>query len=83
MAEIPGMSRPALGKRTARLLREAMVLAYANGAWDGLPRDELGGVDRAAYPADSDVVAGVLRAARSHKDIYPELGRLAERLREG
>ena len=72
--------RAPVGPRTAKLLWEAMVLGYANGAWDGTPRDEHGGVDRARYPKDSEIVAGVLRSAKSQKDLYPTLGRLAEKL---
>lgn len=73
-------SRAPIGPRTAKLLWQAMVLGYANGAWDGTPRDERGEVDRARYPKDSEIVAGVLRSAKSQKDLYPDLGRLAERL---
>lgn len=74
------MSRAPIDKRTARLVREAMVLGYANGAWDGHAKAR-GGQDLPDdYPKDSEVVAGVLRSARSSKDLYPTLGRLAERL---
>jgi hypothetical protein len=72
--------RAPIGPRTAKLLWEAMVLGYANGAWDGTPRDKRGGVDRARYPKDSEIVASVLRSAKSQKDLYPTLGRLAEKL---
>jgi hypothetical protein len=65
-----------VGKRTAKLLREAIVLAHVHGARWGRyyenPMDQ--------YPSDSSVVEGVLRAARANKDLYPTLGRLSERL---
>jgi hypothetical protein len=62
-----------LGKRTTRLVREAIVLGFVEGAhwgrfWDG----QIEGV----YPKDSAVVARVLRAARSNRDLYPMLGRV-------
>ena len=72
--------RAPIGPRTAKLLWEAMVLGYANGAWDGAPRTETGGIDRERYPKDQEIIAGVLRSAKSQKDLYPTLGRLAEKL---
>ena len=72
--------RAPIGPRTAKLLWQAMVLGYANGAWDGTPRTERGGIDRARYPKDSAIVAGVLRSAKSQKDLYPDLARLAVKL---
>ena len=73
-------SRAPIGPRTAKLLWQAMVLGYANGAWDGTPRNERGGVDRARYPKDQEIVAGVLRSAKSQEDLYPDLARLAKKL---
>lgn len=57
-----------LGKRTARLVREAAVLGYVNGAW------AMGG-QPATIPPDSAIVAGVIRAARAHSDLHPTLAR--------
>lgn len=63
-----------LGKRTAKLVREAAVAGFVNGSWyaAGLSRAE---VD-ADYPDDSVVVAGVLRTARAHSDIYRALAKV-------
>jgi hypothetical protein len=70
--------RPVLGKRTARLLRDAIVLAHVEGVWWGraVPR----GSQEDQYPKDVEVIAKVLEAARRNKDHYGALGRLAERL---
>lgn len=61
-----------LGRRTAKLVREAIVLAHVEGAfWAGYsPSAE------DPYPRDSDVVARVLRSAKSNRDIYPVLSRV-------
>jgi hypothetical protein len=67
------MSRP-LGKRTAKLLQEAILLAHVEGArWAGYH----GGV-AAGYPKDSEVVGRVLSAAVSFEDLYPTLSKLEE-----
>jgi hypothetical protein len=70
--------RAPIGKRTARLLRDAIVLAHVEGVWWGraVPR----GSQEDQYPKDSEVIAKVLEAARRNKDHYGALGRLAERL---
>jgi hypothetical protein len=65
-----------LGKRTAQLLRDAIVLAHVEGWWWG--RGALTEGER--YPKDSEVIASVLYAASRMKDQYPTLGRLADRL---
>jgi hypothetical protein len=62
-----------LGKRTAKLLREAIVLAHVEGARWGQCHDR-----DAEYPADSDVVFRVLSAAAVLNDIYPTLSKLEE-----
>lgn len=62
-----------LGKRTAKLLREAIVLAHVEGAQWG----QVHGRD-ATYPKDSDVVRRVLTAAVSFSDLYPTLAKLDE-----
>lgn len=69
-------TRAPIGPRTAKLVWEAMVLGYANGYWDGAHRED----PAETHPKDSAVVAGVLRTAKSQKDLYPTLGRLAEKL---
>lgn len=73
-------SRAPIGKRTARLLRDAIVLAHVEGVWWGraVPR----GSQEDQYPKDSEVIAKVLEAARRNKDHYGALGRLADRLDE-
>lgn len=58
-----------IGKRTAKLLREAIVLGYVEGAW----RE---GGHKATIPADSDIVAGVLDSAKRNRDLYPTLSRV-------
>jgi hypothetical protein len=59
-----------LGKRTARLVREAIVLAHVEGArWAGHH-----GAD--GYPKDSAVVAKVLRSSKSFSDLYPTLSKV-------
>lgn len=73
-------SRAPIGSRTAKLLWQAMVLGYANGHWDGHGKGRMGEDYYEDYPKDQSVVAGVLRAAKSQKDLYPDLGRLAEKL---
>lgn len=62
-----------IGKRTAQLLREAIVLAHVEGMRYGRssePDDP--------YPKDSDVVAHVLAASVSFRTIYPTLSKLDE-----
>jgi hypothetical protein len=70
--------RAPIGKRTAQLLRDAIVLAHVEGVWWGraVPR----GSQEDQYPKDSEVIAKVLEAARRNKDHYGALGRLADRL---
>lgn len=59
-----------LGKRTAKLVREAIVLAHVEGArWAGH-------VDPDNYPKDSDVVRKVLISATRLGDLYPTLSTL-------
>jgi hypothetical protein len=72
--------RAPIGPRTAKLLWEAMVLGYVNGAWDGRANTMAGEELADLLRSDSAVVAGVLRSAKSQKDLYPTLGRLAEKL---
>jgi hypothetical protein len=61
-----------LGKRTAKLVHEAIVLAHVEGAhWAGYS----GGGE--GYPRDSDVVAHVLRASKFLGDLYPTLSKVA------
>ncbi|SFO60235.1 hypothetical protein [Amycolatopsis rubida] len=62
-----------LGKRTAKLVREAIVLGHVHGVLWGqaFPRNS-----GEPYPGDSAVVAGVLRAAKSHRDLYPTLAQV-------
>lgn len=63
-----------IGKRTARLVREAAVAGFVNGSRfaQGLSRAE---VD-AAFPSDSVVLAGVLKTARAHGDLYRALSKV-------
>jgi hypothetical protein len=54
-----------IGKHAARLVREAAVLGYVNGAVSS----------NAGIPPDSAILAEVSRAAHSHADLYPLLSR--------
>jgi hypothetical protein len=60
-----------VGPRTAKLLREAIVLAYVEGtrrpAEQGVP-----------FPKDSDIVSLVLAASVGFRDLYPTLSKLDE-----
>lgn len=59
-----------LGKRTSRLVREAMVLGFAEGAcWGGYRWDR-------EYPADTEVQDRVFKVARSLNDLYPLLSKV-------
>lgn len=62
-----------LGKCTAKLVREAAVLGFANGAYWAADRpwSEV----EANYPKDTAVVADVIRSARSNGDLYPTLSK--------
>ncbi len=55
-----------ISHHTERLIREAAVIGYVNGAW------AMGG-QPANIPSDLDILAGVLRTARSNADFYPTL----------
>lgn len=59
-----------VGKRTAKLLREAMVLAFVEGSRWGEYR---GNDDE--FPTDSSIVARVLSASVSMSDLYPMLSK--------
>jgi hypothetical protein len=65
-----------LGKRTAKLVREAMVLGFVEGAWA-----ETTGLG-ATIPPDREIVIRVLRAARAHPDLYPSLSKVEADLPE-
>lgn len=55
-----------ISHHTERLIREAAVLGYVNGAWSA-------GAQPGSTPPDLDILAGVLRTARSNADLYPTL----------
>jgi hypothetical protein len=61
-----------IGKRTANLLREAMVLAYVEGSRWG---QCYGTSDEYDFPTDSQIVQQVLEASVSFRDLYPTLSR--------
>jgi hypothetical protein len=62
-----------VGKRTAKLIREAAVMGFVHGSmWGRAFPDRHGGEQ---FPRDSDILARVMRGARSHRDLYPTLGR--------
>lgn len=62
-----------LGKRTAKIVREAIVLAHVHDARWGQAHDRLD-----EYPLDSEVVELVLASAVGASDIYPTLSKLEE-----
>lgn len=63
-----------LSKQTARLVREAIVLAHVDGAyWGGYGCQ---GTPDGPYPADSTVVDWVLESARRKPELYPLLSRV-------
>jgi len=66
-----------LGKRTAQLVREAAVMAFVQGSLWGKSegRNEVMGFASEPHPRDSVVLRDVLRAARSHSDLYPLLSK--------
>lgn len=71
--------RAPISKRTARLLRDAIVLAHVEGMWWARATpDRKEQMDQ--YPKDSEVISKVLYSASRMKDAYPALGRLADRL---
>ena len=61
-----------INHKTAVLLREAMVLAFVEGARFAAEGREL----PKPYPKDSEVVWTVLEAAQRFREIYPHLGRI-------
>jgi hypothetical protein len=66
-----------VGKRTARLVAEAMVLAFVQGSrWGQVHPLTLSDEEaKEAFPKDSQIIAGVLRDARSFRDTFPTLSR--------
>lgn len=58
-----------VGKRTARLIREAAVLGFVNGAWSATGPG-------ARIPPATAVFAEVVRSARDMPDLYPTLSRV-------
>lgn len=62
-----------IGKRTAKLLREAIVLAHVEGSrWSQCHgRDD-------EYPTDAEIVAQVLAASVTFADLYPTLSKTEE-----
>jgi hypothetical protein len=65
-----------LGKRTAKLVREAAVLGFANGAY--WAADRSWSECEANYPKDTRVVADVIRSARNNADLYPTLSKVEQ-----
>ena len=61
-----------VGKRTTRLLREAMVLAYVEGSRWGQHHS---GRSDEEFPSDSAIVRRVLEASVMFADLYPLLSR--------
>jgi hypothetical protein len=64
-----------IGPRTAKLLREAILLAHVHGScWGQANPRQLGGDDD--YPKDSEVVRQVLVSATRNADKFPTLAKL-------
>ena len=64
-----------LGRRTTKLLRETMVLAYVEDSRWGQCH---GGRGHDEFPSDDAIVARVLAAAASFADLYPTLSKTEE-----
>lgn len=61
-----------IGKQTEKLIREAAVLGFVEGAWwAGMSIEQ-----KENYPRDSVVFANVLRSAKSNKDLYTTLSKV-------
>lgn len=58
-----------LGKRTAKLVREAAIAGFVAGNCYGPPRT----ADEVEYPSDPEIWVFTLRVARKFPDIYPTL----------
>lgn len=66
-----------LGKRTAKLLGEAIVLAFVEGSrWGQSHPRKLGDDDE--FPRDREIVEQTLAASTSFRDVYPTLSKLDE-----
>jgi hypothetical protein len=64
-----------IGPRTAKLIREAIVLAHVHGSrWGQANPRQLDGNDD--YPSDSEVVRQVLISATRNADKFPTLAKL-------
>jgi hypothetical protein len=63
-----------LGKRTARLVRQAAVAGFVNGTRFAQGRS-LSDVE-ANFPGDTWVVVQMLRTARAHPDLYPTMAKV-------
>lgn len=70
-----------VSKRTERLIREAAVMGFVQGAMWGAahPRYMVAGARESGYPRDSQVVADVLRSAHDNSDHYPMLSKVDPR----
>lgn len=66
-----------LGKRTARLVREAAIMGFVHGAmWGRVQgRRQVRNDEEDQFPRDSDILLRVMRGARSNGDLYPLLSK--------
>lgn len=66
-----------LGKRTARLVREASVMAFVQGSMWGRVQGRKGPDDEeSTFPRDSEILDRTMRGARSNADLYPTLSKV-------
>ncbi len=60
-----------LGKRTAKLVREAAVAGFVMGTrWTGYHGDD------SSFPDDTDILVRALRCAEKFPDLYPTLSKV-------
>jgi hypothetical protein len=65
-----------LGKRTARLVREAAVMGFVQGSMWGEVQGHKPRAERSPHPKDSEVLDRVMLGARKHSDLYPALSKV-------
>jgi hypothetical protein len=70
-----------VGKRTAKLIREAAVMGFVQGTmWGRAFPDRR---EEEQFPRDSDILGRVMRGARSHRDLYPTLSKVEDEVADG
>ena len=65
-----------IGKRTAKLIREAAVMGFVQGSMWGEVQGYKPRAERSPHPKDSEVLDRVMRGARKFPDLYPTLSKV-------